>query len=149
MTDTTRIVVSRILNIGRSPSGVHYKKAELQKLADSINANERGVFATFNQTKNEDYTDLSLVAAIINKAYVDDTGLIIEQRILDTPSGQKLTEVLDAEKERAQRDPYEEFFSAIVTTPIVVGVVLRQGEFEPDAKDLQLKRVSNRLVDDK
>lgn len=97
--DINTILVHRPLrHTEKTPSGRTYHRSTLEAFVTDWKNSGKTIFGTLGERtvdlSQAHVTDLSKVATIIVDMYVDDEGLVVQQKMVDTPAGQKLLELL-------------------------------------------------------
>ena len=100
--DTTEISLNTILvhrplrHTDKTPSGRIYSRELLEQFINDWMTGGKTMFGTLGQTaysRQAHVTDLSEVATIVIGMHVDDEGLVIQQQMVDTPSGNILLDL--------------------------------------------------------
>lgn len=118
------IFVSRLLHYGKSPiSGTVYTKEELQKMVDKWESTKDSspIFGTLDavpdSVSSSSFTiDLESIASEVVQMELDEEGLVVYQKLLDTPQGNKLIDAINIENEFP-----EEIGATLTSHPITVG----------------------------
>ncbi len=93
------IFVSRPLRIGKSEtSGIHYSREAIEAMVSEWEAEGKpDIFGLLGQNiehTRRGFIDLECVATKIIDLSVDDEGLVVHQKVIDTPKGEELQKFL-------------------------------------------------------
>lgn len=101
------VIVNRLLHVGKSPiSGITFTREALEGLMADYKTKGNPLFVTLPSGSDLDYNDgfrvnLDEVAGVVEEMYLDDEGLIVHTKLLETPKGvylQQLLSMMEDEK---------------------------------------------------
>ena len=98
------VIVQRLLHIGKSPiSGMLYTREALERLLEHHKLKTTPVMVEvsrneINYNHNTFQVDLENVAGFIEDMYLDDEGLIVHIKLLETPMGLEISKLLNIDE---------------------------------------------------
>lgn len=131
MTEDTKIIVSRPLRHSEvTPSGNYYPREVLEKMVQEWKAKNTPMFGTEDSGDNPpNMVDLTKVVTVVEDMYVDDEGLVVHQRILNTPKGGVMLTLLNSIENSAVDAVIAPRLSIVKEGAIVLKAVLYGFEF--------------------